>query len=119
MAGETPYKKHFRKMMSKEGYSSPGDIPSGEKKTFFAKVDRSWHAKDEHMNKAQHIRGLVEEMLPLVDEGKALAAGAAAAAGAGLLLHHAHKAAHGVANSGLGTIGKEALRRKMDLDSIK
>ena len=59
---EKPYKKHFRSMMTRAGYNSPGDIPAEKKKAFFAKVDRSWHAKDEgRLNRAQSVQAMIGE----------------------------------------------------------
>ena len=124
---EGKYKAHFRAMMAKQGYNSPGDIPAEKKKEFFASVDRSWHAKDEsthNNNRAQFISGLVNEFLSDVTEGgagKALAvAGGGAALGAYWLKRNASRAIAGgdtVAGT-LGHVVSQAAKRKLALDDI-
>lgn len=72
-------------------------------------------------NRSYYIRQIIEQAMPdRTDEGKGGAiAGAGAVGGAGYLLYKALQGAHGVGKSGLGQVGKAALRRKLQLDNIE
>jgi len=43
------YKKYFKLMLKKHGYSSPADIPADKKKAFFNSVDKGWKGMKEQM----------------------------------------------------------------------
>jgi len=43
------YKKYFKLMLKKHGYTSPADIPDDKKKEFFNAVDKGWKAVKEQV----------------------------------------------------------------------
>ncbi len=45
------YKKYFKAMLKKHGYSSPADIPADKKKDFFNAVDKGWKAVKEQIKR--------------------------------------------------------------------
>ncbi len=45
------YKKYFKLMLKKHGYSSPADIPADKKKEFFNAVDKGWKGVNEQIKR--------------------------------------------------------------------